>query len=90
LVLEKRKENHCRRSGGTWHHWKLFKAEWKGELKRSEEETKQAAWFDTAALHELADHTKKYLAEETSEPEWQENPGLEPVMYEFLKELKII
>jgi len=90
LVIEGRKNNLCRREGGNWHYWKIYKINASGEIKRSDDETKQANWFDNNQMKILAQKTKKYLAGDISEDEWIKNPGLEPVWLEWLKELKII
>lgn len=90
LVLEARMDNRCRREGGNWHQWKLYEAEAAGELKRSEDETKQAGWHSSGDIKILAERTEAYLADKISEAEWLENPGLEPVMNEFFKQLKIV
>ncbi len=96
----------CRR-GGEYHDWQIFEVNWKGELKPSRDETKNAKWHTVEEICELAEKTGCYLqrmqesikAEEQSwvagiqesiEKEWQANPGLEPVWYEFFQELKII
>jgi len=90
LLLEGRKENKCRREDGSWHYWKIYQIEAEGEIDRSMEETKQAGWYGTDEIKLLAEKTEKYLRKEISEEEWNENPGLEAVMYEWFKELKII
>lgn len=90
LILEGRKENPCRREGGTWHYWKIYQFEADGEIKRSEDETKQAGWFSVDQIKSLVQRTKSYLAGEILEEEWQQSPGLEPVWVEWFKELKII
>jgi len=90
LILEGKKENPCRREGGTWHYWKIYQVEADGEIKRSEDETKQAGWFPVSQIESLAQRTKSYLAGEIPEDEWQLSPGLEPVWVEWFKELKII
>ncbi len=90
LVVEGKKENPCRREGGTWHYWKIYKAKTSGEIERSLDETKQAGWFNNQDLGSLAKRTRKYLAGKILESEWQKSPGLEPVWYEWLKQLNII
>ncbi len=55
LLFEGRMENICRRDDGTWHYWKLYKVEAMGDLKRSEEETKQAGWYTTTEIREMQD-----------------------------------
>lgn len=90
LIAEARKDNPCRREDGTWHHWKIFEVQATGTLNRSEDETKRADWYSKDEILALAAKTEKYLAKEISEKEWESHPGLEPVMYEWFKELKII
>jgi len=90
LVLDIKKDNPCRRPDGTWHHWKLYKVNVSGKLSRSLEETKQARWFSVDELKKLAQKTEKYINKNISEDEWENNPGLEVVMFELFKELKII
>jgi len=90
LVVEGKKENHCRRKDGTWHYWKIYKIETDGDINRSEDETKQAGWHTKDQIKLLAERTEKYSNNEITEEEWSKDPGLEPVMYEWFKELKII
>ncbi len=90
LLTEGRKDNPCRRVGGNWHYWKIYKINAVGKIKRSTEETKQADWFDNGQLRILAQKTQKYLTGDTPEDDWIKDPGLEPVWLEWLKELKII
>lgn len=90
LISESKKENPCRREDGNWHYWKIYKAEFEGELNPSKDETKQVGWYSIDEIKILAEKTKKYLNKEISEKEWEKNPGLEPVMMEWFKEIKII
>jgi len=90
LVLEKDKPNHCRRKDGTWHHWNVYNVTTKGDIKRSEEETKQAGWFSITEVRELADRTQQYLQGKIPDEAWRQQPGLEPVWYEHLTDLKIL
>lgn len=53
LIGEGRQENPCRRKGGTWHYWKVYRVTADGEVKRSEEETKQAGWFTKEEIRDL-------------------------------------
>ena len=89
LIAEGKRENYCRRKGGTWHYWKLYEAEVEGELKRSEDETKQAGWYLPEQVEELTRRTEKYLADEISEEEWRGNPGLETTWLQWSKEVKL-
>lgn len=90
LVAEGRKDNPCRREGGTWHYWKIYQIETDGEIKRSEDETKQAGWFSKDQIVKLAKRTEDYLAGNISPEEWQKSPGIEPVWREWFKELGIL
>jgi ADP-ribose pyrophosphatase YjhB (NUDIX family) len=89
-VLDKDKSNPCRRKDGTWHHWTVYNVTTKGELKRSEEETKQIGWFSVAEVQALAERTEGYLQGKISDEAWRQQPGLEPVWYEHLKDLKVL
>ncbi len=71
LIGEGRKEYPCGR-GSTWHYWKIYKATTEGDVKRSEEETKQVGWYSREEIKKLS------------------NPGLDPVMGVWFKELGII
>lgn len=90
LLVEGRKENPCRRIGGTWHYWQIFEVEAEGELNRSLSETKQIKWVGVDELEKLAARTEEYEAGKISGEEWKKSPGLEPVWREWLGELKII
>jgi len=90
LIVEGRKENPCRREGGTWHYWKIYEVEVSGDIRPSKDETKQAGWFSVDQISSLAQKTEKYLAGEIPEEEWQQSPGLEPVWLEWFKELNIL
>lgn len=90
LLIEGKKANPCRRQGGSWHYWKIYKVKTEGKLKPSKNETKQANFYTKDDLHPLATRTEKYLRGDIQQDEWEKSPGLEPVWYEWLKELKII
>ena len=90
LIIEGRKENKCRREDGTWHYWKIYKIIPEGEINRNLDETKRAEWYTIDQIKDLGAKTEKYNHQEISEDDWVKSPGLEPVMYEWFKELKII
>ncbi len=90
LVIENRKENPCRREGGTWHYWKIYKVVTTGDIERSKDETKKVGWYTKEQIKKLANRTEEYNNKKITEDDWNKNPGLEPVMYEWFKELKII
>jgi ADP-ribose pyrophosphatase YjhB (NUDIX family) len=89
LLIEGRKDNKCRRPGGTWHYWKIYEAITKGEIKRSPDETKQAGWYTVKEIKVMVAKTEQYLRGKISEKDWISSPGLEPVWLEWLSELKI-
>jgi len=90
LILEERKENECRREGGSWHYWKLYKADAMGDIHPSVEETKKVDWYSIDDIKQLSLKTEDYLNKKITEEDWTKSPGLEPVMYEFFKKLNII
>ena len=90
LLIEGRKENPCRRAGGSWHYWKIYEIESTGEVKGNKDETKQAFFCKSVDLLILASKTEKYIGGKISQDDWEKSPGLEPVWYEWLKDLKII
>jgi ADP-ribose pyrophosphatase YjhB (NUDIX family) len=90
LIGEGRKENHCRREDGTWHYWKIYNVKVRGNIERNQDETKQAGWYSKEEISLLTEKTEKYNNKDITEEEWNQNPGPEPVMYEWFKELKII
>lgn len=90
FIAQKRKGNPCRRKGGTWHHWRIYRVETRGRIRRSQDETKQAGWYNKAKIKSLATKTELYLTGEITEEEWQKSPGLEPVWQEWFKDLELI
>jgi len=90
LMLDIRKENPCRREGGTWHQYKLYKVHTTGDVSGSAVETKQTRWFSIEEIRALAERTDRYLNKNIPEDEWQRDPGLEPVMYDLFKDTGII
>lgn len=86
LVAEGRKENPCRRDGGSWHHWKIYRVSVEGTLQRNPDETKRAGWYSKEQIEKLAERTKAYSKGKITKEEWERAPGLEPVMLEWLKE----
>lgn len=90
LIGEGRKENKCRREGGLWHHWKIYNVKAEGSVNRSQDETKQVGWYTKNDLTKLAERTTQYTEGNINEEEWKNNPGIEPVWLEWLKELNIL
>jgi len=87
LIGEGKKQNPCRREGGSWHYWKIYEVQAIGEIDRSLEETKQAGWYSKDEIEKLKQRTLLYLAKDISEDEWNKNPGMEPIWMEWLAEL---
>lgn len=90
LVTEGRKNVACRRPGGDWHYWKMYRVTATGEIKRSLEETKKAGWYSHTRIKELAVRTEEFLKGNITTEQWEQTPGLEPVMYEWFKELGLV
>ena len=100
LVMESCKHLKCRREGGDYHFWQIFKVQWEGEIKVNPEEVKAIGWYSPYRIKKLMRMTEDYLAhlkrvedirlpavKISIEQAWQSNPGLEPVWYEFFKEV---
>jgi ADP-ribose pyrophosphatase YjhB (NUDIX family) len=90
LFAEGRRENPCRREDGTWHYWKIYQVTANGDVERSTDETKRAGWYSKEEIRALAAKTEEYKKGGISNEEWQQHPGLEPIMYDWFKELHII
>jgi len=90
LLAEKRKNNHCRRTGGNWHFWKFYEVKISGEINISQDEVVKFGWYSKKQITDLAKRTQGYLAGKISKQNWQKNPGLEVDFFEWLAELKII
>ena len=90
LVLEADVENHCRRPGGTWHHWCVFQASASGLVVENQDEAQGAGWYPLSQVEELARRTEAYRAGLISETTWQTEPGLEGVWYDFLVACQVL
>lgn len=89
LAIEGRKDNPCRRVGGTWHKWKVYTVQAVGSVVASSDEAKQYRWVSTFELQDLALRTGEYLKGAIGDAEWEANPGIEPVWLEWFKQLNI-
>jgi ADP-ribose pyrophosphatase YjhB (NUDIX family) len=89
-VLDELVENTCRRPYGDWHRWKVYEVQAMGRIGPNLSEAKQAGWFDPSQLAAFARKTERYRAGAISEALWQEQPGLEPVWYDFLSTLDML
>lgn len=90
LVLDGRRDNRCRRPGGTHHVWEVYETSGVGEVVRSEDETRSVIWVGRGTLRTLTNATRAYLAGDISEADWQRSPGLEPVWLDMLTALERI
>jgi len=84
------KENPCRREGGDHHTWWVYEVDATGILTPSDSETKGARWYSLDEVHSLAQRTESYTKGLISEEAWQARPGLEPIWYDWFRELQII
>ncbi len=90
ILLERKKENRCRRDGGTFHNWTVFEVEASGKITESPDETKSVTWVSASELQKLSDRTSRYISGQIDEDSWIKSPGLEEVWDQFFKELKIL
>ena len=90
--------------GGTSHHWKVYEAiDWSGEL-RAGSDAAEVQWMDLTLLRQKAKITADIgleLGESiwnldyktqaiVSHPDWQINPGLEPIWCRMLYKIGLI
>lgn len=102
--LEEKFYNPCQRENGLWHEWQVFEAlKWAGELK-SGSDAKETFWATRDDLVRLAERTlyfstkldmpfedlTRFVPAVTSDPEWQKNPGLEPIWLVMLHKIGIL
>lgn len=87
LVYEERLDNRCKRRNGSWHFWKIFEAEFQGEVRLSNREAVRAIWATSEQIAQLAARTLQYQEGQLSEKEWIARPGLEPVWIYLFRRL---
>ena len=92
LVIEGRRYQSCRRPGGSFHDWKVYRAHvtHSQELRENTDECKRIDWYTPEYVAHLAKRTELYVAQQLSPAQWQASPGLEVVWYQFLRNLKLI
>lgn len=83
LVAEGRKDNPCRRTGGSWHYWRIYRAEAVGLLKPSATETRGHLWCTVTEMEQLLSGRALALA-------GGQVAELEPVWREWFRELRIL
>ncbi len=96
--------NPCKREGGSWHEWEVYRAtHWSGAL-RDEPGKTEVSWKSLVELQALAERTKAFaekleipiydLFQITQalqqDPAWLENPGLEPIWVMILERIAIL
>ena len=77
----------CRRApgpAGVGHEWRIFRAQVTGDLNPSERETRRAHWADPLELQALASRTVRYAWGQTTDAEFEAEPGIEPVWCRWL------
>lgn len=85
MVFEGRIDNVCRRPGGSWHYWKVYKGASTDEhVSLEPTEAVSYVWADRARLMNLVERTNTYRRGEISDEVWQKDPGLEPVWVDLL------
>lgn len=90
-IHERRVNNICRRLGGNYHVWTVYRAEINGgELMPDPDETQGAAWYTQEQTQALARRTRLYQMGRISESAWAQDPGLEPVWLDYFTELGYI
>lgn len=74
LIDEGRKENACRCTDGSWHHWRIYEADAVGELAPSTDETNGAFWCTRDQMEDLLEgkSIRMPYGEVTLEPIWKE------------------
>lgn len=82
----------CRRPQGSWHRWRVYHTWVDGdqEVVENQDESKDLEWFSIDEIAALAARTRSYRAGLVTEEEFQADPGLEPVWYDFFLELGLI
>ncbi len=90
FLLEERMDNICVRENGNYHDWKIYEAEAKGTARGNKREVKRIGWYSRGEIKKFMKRTEKYLEGEIPEEKWEKDPGIEPVWYEFFKEMDII
>lgn len=89
FLLEERMDNICVRENGNYHDWRIYEAEAKGTPKGNKREVKKIDWYSKSEIKKMMRKTEKYLEGEIPEEKWEKDPGIEPVWYEFFKELNV-
>lgn len=104
LKLEEKYFSPCKREGGEWHNWRMYEAEkWSGEIQAGSD-TMEAFWTTRNDLTNLAqrtlyfsdklnipaDNLAEFVPAISENPQWQKDPGLEPIWLIMLQKIGII
>lgn len=90
LIAQGRRANPCRRPGGTWHYWKIYRASARGKVRPNISEVKKVTWCSRAELRILANRTIELRKGDVSSEDWKSQPGLEPVWLDWLEMIKAL
>ena len=90
FVIEGRKDNKCRRFDGTWHYWRIYRADAVGNVSVSKTEVRSFGWYSPTELRGLAVQTEHYLSGDIVEEAWRRSPGLEIVWLDWFRDLGLI
>lgn len=89
-IARGKKQNPCRRPSGGFHNWRIYHATVEGRVSGNTDETKQVRWVGREEVESLAKRTESYLNGEISPDDFNQQPGLEPVWYEWFQNLGIL
>lgn len=91
-LLEIVLQNQCRRCGGDWHKWRIYRAEVEpdSEPYGTDDESLDLRWYCRDEIIALAQRTKLYQAGSISEEEWETCPGLEPVWLHIFNQVGML
>ncbi len=70
LICEGRVDNPCRRVDGTWHYWKVFKADAVGNAMPNKVEAKRIQYMDVEQIQQCSISTLENSSEEQIEKVW--------------------
>ena len=91
VISNRRVNNQCRRVNGDHHTWWVYRAtKFEGTIAPCADETQGANWYTKKELQAFADRTRSLVAANSTQADWQENPGLEETWLAFFIELGYI
>lgn len=90
LAFEQRLDFACRRPGGTYHDWHVYKTIATGPLTPRLDEVRSLGWYSRASIKKLAERTAAYKRGEIAYRDWEQQPGLEPVWCAIFEALGLL